>query len=113
MQIIDAGGSKTQSLTAAQLTKEYLADANGTKTKYDKKAVSLEGEITDARIAAGDDMIVRLKGDQGTTIVVSIKKQGLEGAKPGQKLKVFGELNIPPAGQKELYLYASALSELK
>jgi hypothetical protein len=112
-RVIDAGGSKVQSLTAAELTKEFLADPAGTRAKYDKRAVALGGEITDARIAAGDDMIVRLKGERGTTVVVSIKKHGLEGARPGRRLKVFGDLNIPPAGAKELFLYASAPAELK
>jgi hypothetical protein len=112
VQIIDAGGSKSQSLTAAQLTKEFLADPNGTKAKYDKKAVSLEGEIIETK-PVGSDMIVRLKGEQGTVVIVSISKKGLENAKAGQKIKVFGDLNIPPAGAKDLFLYASALAELK
>jgi hypothetical protein len=112
VQIIDAGGSKSQSLTAAQLTKEFLADPKGTKDKYDKKPVSLEGEIVETK-PVGSDMIVRLKGEQGTVVIVSISKKGLENAKPGQKIKVYGDLNIPPAGAKDLFLYANALSELK
>ena len=44
----------------------------------------------------------------------TINKNGLEAAKPGQKVKVFGQLRVDDAGTDQvIYMQASALTELK
>jgi hypothetical protein len=111
---VTSSGGKPPFVTATQLTKECASDIKAAHAKYNEKWVNLEGEILNTNPPAGNDMIVRLKGEEGYTINCAIDKRGLESAKPSQKLKVFGNLFIPDApGQKVLFIYASALTELK
>ena len=100
--------------TAVKLTKTYATNRKAAKEKYREKWVNLEGEIIDAKVVAGNDMIVRLKGDGDLIVNCSIVKNGLEAAKPGQTVKVFGQLNVADADSvKVVYIYATALTELK
>ncbi len=110
--VTDPGAAKPEFVTAQQITKAVVADRKAAKEKYHEKWVNLEGEIIDAKIVAGNDMIVRLKGDADAIVNCSIVKTGLENARPGQKVKVFGQLNIVDIGNV-VYLYASGLTELK
>lgn len=112
--VVIENGPKPETTTAVKLTKTYATNRKAAKEKYREKWVNLEGEIIDAKVVAGNDMIVRLKGDGDLIVNCSIVKNGLEAAKPGQTVKVFGQLNVADADSvKVVYIYATALTELK
>jgi tRNA_anti-like len=105
-EILEAG-VKPASITAVQLTKEYLADRKAAKDKYHEKHAIVEGDITFTNVF-GSDMTIKLKGEPDSSINCSIAKAGLENAQIGQKIRIFGQLTVVDVGAgKEIYMSAS------
>jgi hypothetical protein len=117
-EIVDPGTVKPAFLTAEQIAKEYAADRKAAAEKYQNKRVNVEGEIIEMGKSQYCDVQVKLKGQED--IIVSccvsgdINKQVLDAAKPGQKLKVFGSLELYDDPAKKIILLGNcALTEVK
>ncbi|MBM3983876.1 MAG: hypothetical protein FJ304_27130 [Planctomycetes bacterium] len=95
-------------MTTAELLADYAKDKEKFKAKWDDKWVYLEGEFVRAGKSKNDYEEIVLKGagkqDIHCTIPADAKKQAAK-LKPGQKVKVLGQMSIfeEPTLQQALF----------
>jgi hypothetical protein len=95
-------------LTAAELAADFAKDKEKLKQKWDDKWVYLEGEFLRAGKSKSDYEEIVLKGagtqDIHCTIPADAKKQAAK-LKPGQKVKVLGQMSIYDEPKLQMALF--------
>ena len=91
---ISEPGPRPEVLDAAQLAKEVRENRVAAKKRYEGKQWNVAGEIVEISKSKNDRFLVKIKGESEIEVhldFVDGKYDELKTAKPGQRLRVYGE----------------------
>jgi tRNA_anti-like/Leucine Rich repeat len=95
---LEASAYPANPITAEQLAKEFKADAEAAKKKYDKKQLVVTGEIVDRKIAGGGFVTFYLKGDGDSRVECAIQPHGkyyeIRRWNIGQQVRLVGQFEL-------------------
>lgn len=95
--LTEVGNNPAPALTADQLAKEFTADKEATKKKYDDQWLIIEGEMIDTGTSKSGTLMLRMKGTDKMAVECFFPpdfKDDVAKLKAGQKVKVIGKGSI-------------------
>ncbi len=100
--IVDAGKFKVITISAANLAKEYVANADATAKKYNKKQLIVTGVVLEKKFNSAGSADIKVKGFGNVAINLGFaasEKDLTNEIKVGQTIKVVGEFWRDLAGE--------------
>lgn len=97
VQVIRVDNNPTTTFTAADLAGQFAKEPAQLKEKWADKWVYVEGEFVRSETSKNGILQIVLKGDGKAEIKCSVgsdAKKQVEAMKPGQKVKVLGQLSV-------------------
>jgi len=105
--IVEVSGPKAPVVQAADLAKEYAADAEATEMKYKDQWLLLAGEVTQTKAKGFGAGRVYLRGGEKVKVVcnlTSLEKEEEAAVAVGRRVKVLGQFSRAAGGEGEVGL---------
>src|SRR5262249_20789801 len=96
-EIVSAGPNPGVSVTAQDLAKEFAADRQAARKKYDDKWAVVTGEVIARTKSDLCAVVLTVKGDGDITLACCFGeayKRTTEGVKVGSQVELFGKLQV-------------------